>query len=120
MTKLGGLSKLFDKLSRMQDERHTSWENTLYSAGGWAEFIKIIPVFENLYYDRDVCLSVSVCVDIYLRVGQKDLRQTFRGSSVSAAECFRQKKSLKILTKKSWIFCFNSSGVLKPLQLCEK
>ena len=42
-----------------------------------------------------VCLSVclSVCVAIFLRDGQRDLRQTFRGSSVSTGECFRLTKN---------------------------
>jgi len=34
---------------------------------------------------------LSVCVPIFLRDGQTDLPQTFRGSSMNVTECFRQK-----------------------------
>ena len=50
------------------------------------------PSFIFISTIKDNHLSVLyVCVTIFLRDGQTDLCQTFRGSSVSAGECFRPK-----------------------------
>ena len=45
-----------------------------------------------VYTIREMFVCLSLCVDIFLRDGQTDLCQTFRGSSVSVGECFRPNK----------------------------
>ena len=82
----------------------TCWEHTNAAVKLvilWTQVTKkhalVSPLIDTEREPLHVCMCVSVT--IFLRDGQTDLRQTFRGSSVSVGKCFRQKTNLNILKK---------------------